>query len=172
MLISDWQSSPDRFAVTMLFAKSKASTTEWMLVLAKRTDHLRTHSGQIGMPGGRISEGDDSPMTTAFRETHEELGIPLSALDFRGYLEQTFTLNGGILQPCAAVTSIPVEEFTPNPDEVAQLVIAPWQSYQRGRADAVRFNYFGHWRNSVSFQVNHQRIWGLTAGILYRANLR
>lgn len=45
------------------------------LFLVQRSAALRDHPGQIALPGGRIEPGED-PVTTALRETHEEIGLP------------------------------------------------------------------------------------------------
>ncbi|TRM65268.1 NUDIX hydrolase domain-like protein [Schizophyllum amplum] len=36
---------------------------------------LRTHSGEVSFPGGRVDDTDESIQDAALRETHEELGI-------------------------------------------------------------------------------------------------
>jgi 8-oxo-dGTP pyrophosphatase MutT (NUDIX family) len=43
-------------------------------------------SGQMGLPGGRSSERDASLLETAIRETHEEVGIRVTAGDLVGAL--------------------------------------------------------------------------------------
>jgi len=48
------------------------------LILTKRTEEVPTHKGQIAFPGGGFEEGDADLLTTAIRETREEIGIDLS----------------------------------------------------------------------------------------------
>ena len=44
------------------------------VVFIVRSNSVRTHRGQIGLPGGVVEEGE-SPLEAAFRETHEEIGL-------------------------------------------------------------------------------------------------
>src|SRR5439155_2725595 len=60
------------------------------LVLTQRTPHLRSHSGQISFPGGRIDPLDFSPAEAALRETHEELGVATDDLELYGPLMAEF----------------------------------------------------------------------------------
>jgi len=47
---------------------------------------LRTHSGEVSFPGGRVDDTDKSFLYTALRETHEELGIHPRRVDVLGQL--------------------------------------------------------------------------------------
>lgn len=37
------------------------------MLLTRRTDHLHDHPGQVSFPGGRVDEGDASPVAAALR---------------------------------------------------------------------------------------------------------
>src|SRR5690606_22076194 len=45
------------------------------VLLTQRTAHLRQHSGQVAFPGGRHEPADRTPVHTALREAHEEVGL-------------------------------------------------------------------------------------------------
>jgi len=85
---------------------------ELRLVLIKRTEDGRAHSGQISFPGGRQDPTDADLRATALREAQEEIGavsadvrilgqltplyIPVSNFQvypFVGYLENKFPYN-------------------------------------------------------------------------------
>ncbi|MGH6999315.1 MAG: NUDIX hydrolase, partial [Phenylobacterium sp.] len=46
----------------------------YSVLLTRRADTLRSHTGQIALPGGRCDPGETSPVT-ALREAHEEVGL-------------------------------------------------------------------------------------------------
>ncbi|KAG5635088.1 hypothetical protein H0H81_012487 [Sphagnurus paluster] len=54
------------------------------ILLEVRGKTLRTHSGEISFPGGRVDVTDKSFLAAALRETHEELGISLAHVEVLG----------------------------------------------------------------------------------------
>ncbi|MCS6835272.1 MAG: CoA pyrophosphatase [Anaerolineae bacterium] len=60
------------------------------IVLTRRRDDLRAHSGQISFPGGKRDPRDASFQETALRETQEELGVPPQAVRLLGQLSETY----------------------------------------------------------------------------------
>ncbi|PPQ90763.1 hypothetical protein CVT25_010152 [Psilocybe cyanescens] len=54
------------------------------ILLEVRAKALRSHSGEISFPGGRIDETDESLVHGALRETHEELGIDPGRIEVLG----------------------------------------------------------------------------------------
>jgi 8-oxo-dGTP pyrophosphatase MutT (NUDIX family) len=56
------------------------------ILLIKRVDDGKAHSGQIGFPGGRMDKTDADLQATALREAYEEVGILPSVVDVLGQL--------------------------------------------------------------------------------------
>ncbi|KAF9054430.1 NUDIX hydrolase domain-like protein [Panaeolus papilionaceus] len=54
------------------------------ILLEVRAKSLRSHSGEISFPGGRIDETDESFLYGALRETHEELGVHPARVEVLG----------------------------------------------------------------------------------------
>ncbi len=70
------------------------------LPLTVRSRHLRDHSGQISLPGGRSEPGDISLWETAVRETQEEVGIDPDAIVPLGRLTPVeIPVSGFVVHP-------------------------------------------------------------------------
>jgi 8-oxo-dGTP pyrophosphatase MutT (NUDIX family) len=68
---------------------------ELPLLLLRRSSALRSHPGQVALPGGRPSPEDGPLWRTALREAHEELAVPPDAVDLRGRATLVPTWNSG-----------------------------------------------------------------------------
>jgi 8-oxo-dGTP pyrophosphatase MutT (NUDIX family) len=58
---------------------------ETHVVLTRRASHLRSHRGEIALPGGR-SDAGEMPLDTALREANEEVGIDPTSVTPVGWL--------------------------------------------------------------------------------------
>jgi len=68
------------------------------ILLEVRGKTLRSHSGEISFPGGRVDDTDASRMITALRETHEELGIEPRNIEILGHIgPPELNLRGNML---------------------------------------------------------------------------
>lgn len=61
------------------------------VLLTRRSEQLAKHAGEYSFPGGRPEPSDASPVHTALRETHEEVGIAPSQVQVIGRLSPTST---------------------------------------------------------------------------------
>jgi 8-oxo-dGTP pyrophosphatase MutT (NUDIX family) len=92
------------------------------LILTKRTADLPAHPGQISLPGGRRDPEDHDLRATALRETHEELGIPPTAVTVIGELDDVATFQSQyIVTPVIGVlATAPITR--PNPTEIDRVM--------------------------------------------------
>ena len=135
-------------------------------LLTVRSSTLRTHSGQISLPGGRIDSGE-SATETALRETHEELGIPPATISIVGALTQVYIPPSNYcLAPLVGFMNVR-PEIRPNPDEVAAVIELPAR-HLVGAANRVVEDWMieGEPRKIPYFLFNEYKIWGATAIIL------
>ncbi|KAF8889374.1 NUDIX hydrolase domain-like protein, partial [Infundibulicybe gibba] len=68
------------------------------ILLEVRGKTLRTHSGEVSFPGGKVDDVDPSLVHAALRETHEELGIHPSQVDVLGTIGPPEINLGGNLR--------------------------------------------------------------------------
>ena len=142
------------------------SSAGWSIPALLRPATMRSHAGQVSLPGGSM-EADETPAQAALREYEEELGPPTSALQVIGQLTPVYVfITGFEVTPVVAVSSRPLT-FQPNPHEVAAIVELPLTHLcnpsNRGRHTVDR--------RGLRFQVPHfalagQQIWGATSLIL------
>ena len=70
---------PFKEAAVALILRPRADDDLDLLLIRRASRAGDPWSGQIGLPGGRFSEGDASLEATALRETAEEVGLDLRA---------------------------------------------------------------------------------------------
>ena len=140
------------------------------VLLTRRADTLRTHSGQIAFPGGAIDAGE-TPREAALREANEEIGLAEGDIDrVLGPLPRYATGSGFIVTPILAVID-PTFRATPAPDEVAETFETPLDFLMDASNHAIGS---AEWRGRLRryYAIHHaadgveRRIWGATAGIL------
>ena len=144
----------------------RARGDEVTVVLARRTEQVPHHKGQICFPGGSRDPGDADLLETALREAEEELGIRRDDAEILGTMDPVVTVTGFCIQPfvanVSAVTGFSLDEF-----EVAEVFEAPLPIF----AEFDRYRYaeamFRGERNRVYFfDYGPHTIWGATARML------
>lgn len=136
------------------------------LLLTKRTDTLRAHSGQIALPGGRIDPTDGSPEAAALREAREEIALDPADVQIVGRLPDYVTGSGYRIVPVLGVVA-PDAALKPNPDEVAAIFEVPLRFLMdpaNHRHESLVWK--GHQRFYYAMPWEDWPIWGVTAGIL------
>ena len=137
------------------------------LVLTVRTDHLQAHAGQVAFPGGRSEPEDGDALTTALRESEEEIGLDRALVTPLGFLDCFETTSGFRITPVVARIAAQAQLY-PAPDEVAEVFEVPL-SFLLEPANLRRYSmeFRGHRRPMVEFVHGGHRIWGATAAMLF-----
>ena len=140
--------------------------SEATLLLTRRTDTLRQHSGQVAFPGGAIDREDGTAEHAALREAKEEIGLASDRADIVGNLPRYLTGSGYSITPVLAVVNTPFEVY-PNPDEVADIFEVPL-SFLMNPANHSRESrvFNGKERFYYAMPYHERFIWGITAGII------
>ena len=134
------------------------------IILTKRSSNLKMHGGEISFPGGRFAKSDGTLLSTALRETEEEIGMAILPEQVVGSLRavRTMTSNHFIVPFVTVLGSMPDHRIAQV--EVEALIDAPLietlrtiesdTEHYRLASDAIKFTY----------QAN--TIWGATARIM------
>jgi 8-oxo-dGTP pyrophosphatase MutT (NUDIX family) len=144
------------------------NATDYHLLFTKRTETVRHHKGEVSFPGGSFEPADGDLLTTALRESYEEVGVQPDHVSILGRLDDlaTFSTNFTI-SPFVGLIPHPYP-FRLNPVEVAMVFDVPvsvladptvGRSYRRARDDGATIEDF-------EFHINDQVIWGATARIV------
>ncbi len=93
---------------------------EARVVLTRRAAHLRTHTGEVSFPGGRLEPGE-SPEDGARREAAEEVGLDPATVEVVGRLTPlaTFSSRSAITPVVGLLAGRP--RLIPNPHEVERV---------------------------------------------------
>jgi 8-oxo-dGTP pyrophosphatase MutT (NUDIX family) len=144
------------------------NATDYHLVVTKRTETLTHHKGQVSFPGGSFEPTDGDLLTTALRESYEEVGIQPEHVSILGRLDDLATFSTSFtISPFVGLIPYPYP-FCLNPVEVAFVFDVPisvlddpavGRKYIRARDDGATIEDY-------EFHVNGQVIWGATARIV------
>ncbi|KAJ3004802.1 hypothetical protein HKX48_001038 [Thoreauomyces humboldtii] len=142
--------------------------------LTLRSSKLRKHAGEVSLPGGRYEVSDLDLITTALRETEEEIGLDRNHVDCVGCLPP---FPSRFLLMVTPVVGIIPSWFLPTDislDEVAACFKVPLEQFLREENHSssdgpfldhpYRIHFFDWTTGDQTY-----RIWGLTAEILIRA---
>ena len=153
---------PAAVLVPVFFAGS-----DLMVLFIQRTVFVKAHRGQISFPGGKCDGADPDPLTTALRETQEEIGLPPAQVQVLGFLGSLTTVTGFKVDGFAGLIPFPAS-LQPNPREVARVFAYPVrQLCQPQRWRRGPHTWQGYFRDYVYFcHLPGALIWGATARLL------
>lgn len=98
---------------------------EWEILYIRRTERDNDrHSGQVAFPGGAAEKQDSSPVATALRETHEEIGIKPEDITVLHTIDTYVTISDFQVTPVVGVIKWPTT-LIPQPEEVSRIFSIP-----------------------------------------------
>ena len=150
---------------------------ETCVVRTRRAALLRTHTGEVSFPGGRLEPGE-APEVGARREAAEEIGLHPGATELVGRLTVLTTFSSrATITPVVAVLRGP-PRVVPNPHEVEHV-------FDVSLAELAADGVFREERWTVPgrpppapaaggdgsfpvwfFELDHDTVWGATARVL------
>ncbi|KAI0295960.1 NUDIX hydrolase domain-like protein [Russula brevipes] len=142
-------------------------------VLLELRGKLRTHSGEVSFPGGRVDAGDRTFLEAALRETREEVGVSSDQVEILGQLgSPQLSLNGLRVWPFVVqpLPSLRMDSLAPSPLEVAAAFHMPLVTAATpARLQVNRFRgvFPELSRASGDEGKDSKKIWGLTGWYLF-----
>ena len=137
------------------------------IILTVRSAGLKSHAGQISLPGGKRENTDSDAVATALRESEEEIGLPPSKVKILGKLGDLALPSGYLVTPIVGLIDNGLD-FRRQEEEVEDIFEAPLTlvldipSYRKSK---VKFK--GRETTILEIHYGNYRIWGATAAILF-----
>ena len=155
-------------AAAVLIAVSRPSNAQASrVVLTLRSEKLKSHAGQVSLPGGTCDEEDADVIDTALREAEEEVGLARAAVEVIGQMGEISLPSGFRITPVIGLIDAGLT-LTPCPDEVADIFHPPLDLLLDPRAYSRSVTHYrGADRTIFELPYEGFRIWGATAAILY-----
>ncbi|KZT06133.1 uncharacterized protein LAESUDRAFT_759659 [Laetiporus sulphureus 93-53] len=123
-------SRQSRLAAVLVLLYEKAN--ELRVLLTTRSKSLRAHPGETALPGGKVDEEDANIIATAYREAHEEVGLPLNcpAVHTVGILRPFLSNRKIVVRPVVALlTDVSVlDRLKASEDEVEHIFNHPLEA--------------------------------------------
>lgn len=141
---------------------------ETYISFIRRASTLRSHSGEIAFPGGASDISDVSPIVTALREAHEEIGLASSRVEVLGIMPSVFTVvSNFLITPVVAFLPEGPGPLQLQESEVSEIIFLPLKDL----ANPAIYHTEQWVRDNVPhivsfFDYGDYRIWGATAHML------
>ena len=136
----------------------------YKILFTKRSEQLKTHSGEVSFPGGKWEEGDSNLYQTALRESNEEINLDIENVTKLGPLNFLLSRHKIEVNPFVGYLN-QLQDFKGN-FEIDEIFTVPISFLMNEKN--IEYKEFN--RNDLkvyipSWVYNGNRIWGLTAMI-------
>lgn len=137
------------------------------VILTRRSSRLRSHTGEVSFPGGRLEPGE-TPLAAALREANEEVGLDPGSVEIVGRLSSLSTRrNPSAITPFVGI--LPTRPLLrPNHAEVERAFSVPLA--ELFRPDVFHEELWtgpdGSERSVTFFDVIGDTVWGATGRVL------
>lgn len=140
---------------------------ETFVILTRRSSRLRSHTGEVSFPGGRVDPGE-ARLAAALREAAEEVGLDPAAVEIIGELSPLSTMSSrAAITPFVGVLS-ERPRLAPNPAEVERVFdvsLAELASEEVYHEELWELAEMGV-REMNFFELVGDTVWGATARML------
>jgi len=135
-------------------------------LLTKRSSKLRSHAGEVSLPGGKRDEEDVDDTATALREANEEIGLHPGDAEVVAEIPPMLSKHSLSVKPIVATVPATFQPV-PNADEVSDVFSMPLHAFLEAENHSHRDAVWGDVPYRLHF-FRHEEftVWGLTAAIL------
>ena len=134
------------------------------IIMTKRPKTMNHHAGEISFPGGTWKQDDDDLLTTALRETKEEMNLDVNRQQIIGQIKPVTTLNSGFtILPFICILD-EICNLVPN-SEIETILHIPLISLLNTIEDDQDPSHKSI-QETYAFRYQHHLIWGASARIL------
>ncbi|MBQ0720704.1 MAG: CoA pyrophosphatase [Gammaproteobacteria bacterium] len=136
------------------------------LVFIQRAQHMNSHPGQVAFPGGKWEQGDSSLLSTALRESEEEVALAPAEVELVARLPQRRTRLGVQVTPYLGFIR-PGLELLADPSELEAIFHVPL-SYLLEPKHLIKrqVDVLGSWCWMPCYHYAGYTIWGFTLTVL------
>ena len=138
--------------------------SEPTIIMTERPKTMNLHAGEISFPGGTWKQDDNDLLTTAMRETKEEIDLNISRQQIIGQLRSVTTLNSGFtITPFVSIAS-DIPKLVPNSEieEILHIPMFPLFKTIEEDKDPLHKSI----QEMYTFRYSDKIIWGASARIL------
>ncbi|WP_076549184.1 NUDIX hydrolase [Maribacter ulvicola] len=153
-------------AVMALFYPTASQNTNLLLILRKT--YKGVHSNQVGFPGGKAEKSDDGLLTTALRETYEEVGVQPKDVTLVKEISEIFIPPSNfIVQPYIGLYKNP-KPFIKQESEVELILEVPLLDFldESKIVSKKMTTSYAVATEVPAFKLNGYIVWGATAMML------
>ena len=164
LLSSEFTTKPNRDGTKLASVLVVIYGEEPKVIMTKKSEILKIHAGEISFPGGKWDKKDEDLLTTALRETKEEIDLEIKPEQIIGQLKPVRTLNSGFtITPFVAV----VDELSNlnHNFEVESIHHIPLEPFLKTLEDDPDPNHHSIQEMHI-FKFNDHIVWGASARIL------
>ena len=137
------------------------------IILTLRSQNLKSHAGQVSLPGGTADATDINAIDTALREAQEEIALSKDRVTVLGCLGKIALPSGYLVTPVVGLIDS-FKYLSPFPGEVDEIFFVPLTTILDPNAYKTHTKKFDSGDHQIlEIQHSNHRIWGATAAILY-----
>lgn len=164
----DYLNKIENYKQSAVFALLFQENENTHLLLTQRHEYEGKHSGQISFPGGKMEADDADLLQTAYRETHEEVGITNQQIELITALSPLYIpVSNFFVQPYLGYVQHSLN-IQVNEREVKNIIKFPL--HQLNNPDIRKIKKIeassGVTLSVPAFEINGHIVWGATAMML------